>query len=109
MAGYRDTSGNWLARPTQPFGRYGKAHRCSEEEKREEEEEEDKEKEEEALGTVTGKRDSGGSGDSSAGSGASVLFVRESKLIQVRLYCSPPTPPHPTLPSSRLAGWFVGR
>ena len=80
VAGYRDTSGNWLARPSQPFGRYDEARLCSEEE--------EEEQEAGTLGGANSKRwsVSGGSGGgSSPGPGASVLFVRESKLIQVRL------------------------
>ncbi|CAN0525736.1 unnamed protein product, partial [Laminaria digitata] len=74
-AGYRDTSGNWLARPSRPFESYCKARRFSKEEL--EEEGEETETPGGAASEICGASD-----DSGAGSGASVLFVRESKLIQ---------------------------
>lgn len=56
-AGYRDTAGRWLATPSQPLREYAPLE--------------------------TSKPPAGGSDGRDAGSGASVLFVRESKLIEV--------------------------
>eukprot|EP00752_Nemacystus_decipiens_P002018 g1936.t1 len=56
-AGYRDAAGNWLATPSQPLQAYDASR--------------------DTVGTP-----SGGSCGRDAGSGASVLFVRESKLIE---------------------------
>lgn len=86
-AGYRDTSGNWLARPSQPLGSYRQPHRYGQEKEREEGEGEDA-----APGGVAMEK-SGGLDGSGGGLGASVLFVRESKLIQVWLHPPPATPP----------------
>lgn len=59
VAGYRNAAGNWLATPSQPLQEYVSSRE---------------------LNTPPA---AGGRGGSDSGSGASVLFVRESKLIEV--------------------------
>ncbi|CBJ27286.1 monooxygenase FAD-binding [Ectocarpus siliculosus] len=67
-AGYRDTTGNWLAIPTRPLQEWGAApmrrgEHCSDE--------------------SGGKGEDGRLGGEGGGGGASVLFVRESKLMEM--------------------------
>ncbi|CAM9354549.1 unnamed protein product [Ectocarpus sp. 13 AM-2016] len=70
-AGYRETAGNWLATPTQPLQEWGAApmrrgQPCSDE-----------------SGVKSEDGRLGGGGEAGAGGGgASVLFVRESKLME---------------------------
>ncbi|CAM9843114.1 unnamed protein product [Ectocarpus sp. 6 AP-2014] len=66
-AGYRDTTGNWLATPTRPLQEWGAApmrrgEPCSDD--------------------SGGKGEDGRLGGEGRGGGASVLFVRESKLME---------------------------
>lgn len=61
VAGYRDAAGHWLATPSQPLQAYDAPHETS--------------------NPPDGRR-----GGRVAGSGASVLFVRESKLIEVSAF-----------------------
>lgn len=71
-AGYRDTSGNWLARPSRPLEQYGhhSSRFSSTGARRRDKAEAERSERERALG-------------SGAGTGANILFVQESTLMEV--------------------------
>lgn len=61
QAGYRDTVGNWLAKPSRPLEEFDKS-----------------------FGVLPSELGEADYRPRASGSGASVLFVRESKLMKVR-------------------------
>lgn len=61
QAGYRDTVGNWLAKPSRPLEEFDKT-----------------------FGVLPSEQGGTDYRARASGSGASVLFVRESKLMNVR-------------------------
>lgn len=72
-AGYKDTSGNWLARPSRPLQPYlGQASVHGSRASRA------------ALKEVESLAEGGSDGGGDGSTGASVLFVRESKLMEVK-------------------------